>query len=996
MGDPGPSRERQSHFRLIQNFRTDYADAEFTQYESERTGMRVAICERQSPKVAGYFALATEIHDDSGAPHTLEHLIFMGSKSYKYKGVLDKLATRSYSTTNAWTATDHTTYTLDTAGWAGFAQILPVYLEHVIVPTLTDSACYTEVWHIDGTGHDAGVVYSEMQGVQHTQGELMELQARRLLYPEGDGFRYETGGMMEALRILTADRIREFHKAMYQPKNLRLVLIGPIDQDELLEILNKFEDTILKDVPSIDAPFKRPWVESKRTPPLEKSIIKQVEFPEEDESIGEILIGFFGPDTNNILESVALDVLLMYLVDSSVSLLERTLVDKEELCSAVYRYTETRPNNVVWFTLSAVATEILADVEERFFEVVRQAAAEPLDMDYMADCIKRLKKQVVYGTETSLTIFNDSLIEDHLYGSRDGKDLYTAIANIKYFDIIETWTDRQWRELLSRYIADNEHVSILGVPSEKLSAKLKDDEKARVEAQKKRLGEEGLKELEKKLEEAQAENDRPIPKEILGSFKVPPPETIHFIQSTTARAGLAKKMGHLDNDVQKIVDMDKTDLPLFIHFESIPTNFVHFSVVLNTSPIPLELKPLLPVYLINFFVTPIERNGKRIEYEEVVKELEQDTVYFQIESGSSVGNSELIRIKFVVEPENYQKAIQWVRELMFNSIFDPERLKAQLAKILADIPDEKRSGNDMLSAVNSMLQYAPSSSTRAQNTLVKAQYLKRIAKLLATDSKEVTSGLETLRKSLLTFSNMRIYVAANLPKLSNPVSTWTNLTSALDTSQSLLPLDSRKAVLADVARHPGNAAYIVPMATIDSSFGMLTAKGVEGFANPRLPALLVAIAYLDAVEGPMWVAVRGTGLAYGTHFSRGTDVGLISFNIYRSPDAFKAYDVARKTVDGYASGKTDFDHFALEGAVSSIVVAFADEQPTMIGAAAVGFINQAIKGIPKDWGARILSKVRDVTRDELREIMRDVLVPVFKPETAVLTVTCASIMEEVS
>ena len=54
---------------------------------------------------------------------------------------------------------------------------------------------------MDGTGQDAGVVYSEMQGVQNTQEELMELCARRLMYPEGNGFRYETGGMMEQLRV---------------------------------------------------------------------------------------------------------------------------------------------------------------------------------------------------------------------------------------------------------------------------------------------------------------------------------------------------------------------------------------------------------------------------------------------------------------------------------------------------------------------------------------------------------------------------------------------------------------------------------------------------------------------------------------------------------------------------------------------------------------------------------------------------------------------------
>ena len=90
-----------------------------------------------------------------------------------------------------------TAYTLDTAGWDGFAQILPVYLEHVIVPTLTDAGCYTEVHHINGTGHDAGVVYSEMQGVQNDQEELMDLSARRLMYPEGNG---PNGGPTESYR----------------------------------------------------------------------------------------------------------------------------------------------------------------------------------------------------------------------------------------------------------------------------------------------------------------------------------------------------------------------------------------------------------------------------------------------------------------------------------------------------------------------------------------------------------------------------------------------------------------------------------------------------------------------------------------------------------------------------------------------------------------------------------------------------------------------------
>ena len=259
---------------------------------------------RKGPKLYGYFTLATEILDDSGAPHTLEHLVFMGSKNYRYKGLLDKLANRAYSHTNAWTATDHTAYQLESAGWAGFAQILPVYLEHILLPTLTDSACYTEVHHVDGTGHDAGVVYSEMQGVENNSDSLMNLKASRLLYPKECGFRYETGGMTEALRVLTTQRIRDFHKNMYQPNNLCVVVVGEADHEDLLRILNEFEESILGHFPSVRA--KRPWIDSPAVPPLTKTTIYTVEFPEKDESMGEISIAWLGPHCANPVASTLL------------------------------------------------------------------------------------------------------------------------------------------------------------------------------------------------------------------------------------------------------------------------------------------------------------------------------------------------------------------------------------------------------------------------------------------------------------------------------------------------------------------------------------------------------------------------------------------------------------------------------------------------------------------------------------------------------------------
>lgn len=58
---------QETHFKKIQQFKANYADTAFTQYESQRTGLRVVVVDRKGPKVYGNFAVATEIHDDSGA-----------------------------------------------------------------------------------------------------------------------------------------------------------------------------------------------------------------------------------------------------------------------------------------------------------------------------------------------------------------------------------------------------------------------------------------------------------------------------------------------------------------------------------------------------------------------------------------------------------------------------------------------------------------------------------------------------------------------------------------------------------------------------------------------------------------------------------------------------------------------------------------------------------------------------------------------------------------
>ncbi len=287
----------------------------------------------------------------------------------------------------------------------------------------------------------------------------------------------------------------------------------------------------------------------------------------------------------------------------------------------------------------------------------------------------------------------------------------------------------------------------------------------------------------------------------------------------------------------------------------------------------------------------------------------------------------------------------------------------------------------------------------AKRTLVKAVYLRRLKKLLEKDPETVVGWFNELSKSLFTLQNLRVLVTADVAKLPNPVAAWDALSAGtgLDPTKDLLPITPPYTVLSDEGRAPGSyGAVVIPMTTLDSSYSVSTASGLQSYADPRFPAYLVALGYLETVEGPLWNAVRGNGLAYGVSFSREVDGGYIQYRVYRSPDASKAIDASRTTVAKIASGEEPLDRHLVQGAISGIVMAAADEQATMAAAAQQNFVVGVVRGLEDGWNRKILERVRDVTEDEIRAALTDIVLPVFEPGKSNVVVTCAPIMQEVS
>lgn len=74
--------------------------------------------------------------------------------------------------------------------------------------------------------------------------------------------------------------------------------------------------------------------------------------------------------------------------------------------------------------------------------------------------------------------------------------------------------------LCDRYLVDEPSITVIGKPSAALAEKLAKEAKEHLAATKEKLGEAGLKKKGEELDEAQKENDRPIPDEMITDFPI--------------------------------------------------------------------------------------------------------------------------------------------------------------------------------------------------------------------------------------------------------------------------------------------------------------------------------------------------------------------------------------------------------------------------------------------------------------------------------------------
>ncbi|XP_055593217.1 uncharacterized protein C05D11.1-like [Uranotaenia lowii] len=940
-------------------------------YRSERTGLTVIVGKVEGPLVNGYFALATEAHDDDGLPHTLEHLIFLGSEKYPFKGVLDLVANRCLASgTNAWTDTDHTCYTMTTAGSGGFLTLLPVYLDHILYPTLTDSGFITEVHHISEDGEDGGVVYCEMQGRENTGESRVHLEMLRAIYA-GSGYSSETGGIMHNLRTSTDNKkVRDYHAQFYRPENLHVIITGQINPDDVFKVLEPVEQKILSK--SKLSEFNRPWQSSVDPLPESKNI--RIVYPADEEDCGLVYVAWRGPKaTTEYDELTSCSVLLRYLSDTSVSPLQREFVETDDPYASRVGYNIAENSvSLLYLSFENVPLDKVDQIFPKLESILKKIGSgeERIDMKRMASVLERYILEALSNLESNphdVVAFH--VIGDVLYGET-ASDFEKHLNTNEYLQKLKSKDESFWLDLLKKYLIDAKYVVARAVPSieeQKRSAK---EEQERIEKQRSDLGEEGLAKKGKELAEAMAANEIPPPDDMLTSIPVPSLDGIEFHPVEIYKSSR--------NANPPGVELSK--LPVYAEAYHLHSNFCYILVTMNTEPVEPELRPYLLLLMELLTESPIRRGDKLIPYEEVVAALEADTIDigsrlgFESNSRFSLGPfGSTATLSLEIVREKYVTGINWIAELLHKTEFPVERVKVCASKMVNDVAQAKREGNSIVRDLLKAMYYEPDSNMRVSSLLKQLKFLTALLEQLESGEEaaaKVIANLNKVRNIITKPENLGIHMAADWNKMADMqidlMSPWTKLVAEGVPNKQFKATPDWK-LMKEGGNLKGSTGVVVGLGSVESAFLYQSSPGISDFNDEDLAPLMLFLQYLTQLEGPLWRQIRGQGFSYGYNIVPRPNEGLLYFTLYRATNVVAAYKEAKSITEKQLQPKAEWDQTLLESARSSLIFEIIAREKS-IGNVVVQSFLSSFKQVPAGYNQALVRRVGKVTEEDLARV----------------------------
>ena len=548
--------------------------------------------------------------------------------------------------------------------YSRFLQILPIYLDHLLFPTLRSEDFVTEVHHINGQGYDAGVVYSEIQGSKYATSSSRALKKK--LYPDDSGYYALTGGKLENMReSTTIEKVRAYHKEYYRPENLLLTITGRIDEQQLFESIRNIEEKVLAKRGGEVPEYERPWSQDLKPTGFDADYVFQHEFPDEDVDKAHVIVAWRLDHhiSDNIPLLEAYELIFKYLTSSKVSPFEADFVQSDDpIASGVGFFSYKYSQPTLGLKFGNVPTNRTKEVLPRMEKVVKQVlndGPDKFDLVRIQDYINTgLLKNIKENENSPHSFFPDATLLDKLYGQ--------SPEHFQEYVVASQWSKAHlnhnasyWLDLTDDIFNNHLYVAVEGIPSLELSKNITLEEQERTKQQIESLGEEGLKEKGQELEDALASQILPGD-DVLEKIPLGDVNKIQFryIQS----------YNRTQNDDELL---NFSSIPMKAHIDDVKSKFVTFYIFMDLTKQNLTVKQrkYLPLFTDMWTKSPMIKNGTITDIDGVIKRYNKVLLRFEMSQAHSY-----IEIGAQAELSKLDEAIDFVHDRINYPYFNKDDL----------------------------------------------------------------------------------------------------------------------------------------------------------------------------------------------------------------------------------------------------------------------------------------------------------------------------------
>ncbi len=367
----------------------------------------------------------------SGMAHFLEHMIFKGSPNVMV-GEFDWLIENTGGIANAATSYDYAHFYLTTAA-SHIEGTLPCLADILLRATIPDEEFIRE----------RDVVLEELYS-SHNDPDFVGFQALCQNVYQHHPYRRSILGEKELLLEHTPNQMRCFHRTHYQPENMTVVIVGGIEQEKALDLVNEnfSEFSVRSECPPVVVDAEPPAIAIRR---------QELHLPRIEQA--RLLMAWICPGSQNLEEAIALDLIALILSGGRSSGLVRELREERQLVLDIDCNLSLQKDSSMFTVNAWLATEHLEMVE-----------------NIIGDRLTRLQTHLIPATEIARA--KRQLINDYIFSSETPNQLagiygfYNIVATASdsalYPQIISQLQPEQLQAIACRYLSPERYaVTIL-------------------------------------------------------------------------------------------------------------------------------------------------------------------------------------------------------------------------------------------------------------------------------------------------------------------------------------------------------------------------------------------------------------------------------------------------------------------------------------------------------------------------------------------------------